>query len=268
MIGTTGSYANSGNTIAKAVDGNLSSYFDSPSANGSWVGEDLGRADSITGISFAPRAGYESRMVGGQFQASNSPQFTSGVVTLYTVASAPKAGQLTTVTLDGSHPDRYVRYLSPNGGYGNVAEVNFFGSTENGTPAAQLTGTTIGTAGSYQDQGNTIAKATDGNLNTFFDGPTANGNTVGLDLGTQQSVDEIAFAPRAGYASRMVGGVFQASTSADFSTGVTTLYTVTAAPASGSLTTVFLSTPVTARYVRYLSPNGSNGDVAEVQFFE
>ena len=66
----------------------------------------------------------------------------------------------------------------------------------------------------------------------------------------------------------MVGGVFQASTSADFSSGVTTLYTVTAAPTSGSLTTVTLASPVTARYVRYLSPNGSEGNVAEVQFFE
>ncbi len=29
-------------------------------------------------------------MVGGVFQASNSPQFTAGVVTLYTVTAAPR----------------------------------------------------------------------------------------------------------------------------------------------------------------------------------
>ena len=195
VIGTTGSYGNGGNTIAKATDGNLSTYFDSASANGSWAGYDLGTADAVTALSFAPRAGYESRMVGGVFQASTSPQFTSGVTTLYTVTSTPKAGQLTTITLSGSTTDRYVRYLSPNGGYGNVAEVNFYGTAGTGTAHAQLTGTTIGTAGSYQNQGNTIAKATDGNLNTFFDGPTANGNSVGLDLGTQQRVTESRLRP-------------------------------------------------------------------------
>ncbi len=39
-------------------------------------------------------------------------------------------------------------------------------------------------------------------------------------------------------------------------------------PGHGTLTTVTLSTPVVGRYVRYLAPNGSDGDVAEVQFFE
>ncbi len=77
-----------------------------------------------------------------------------------------------------------------------MAEVHFFGSAGAGhAPAAQLTGTTIGTAGSYRNDGNTIAKATDGNLNTFFDGPTANGDVVGLDLGTQQRIDQIRLRP-------------------------------------------------------------------------
>jgi hypothetical protein len=131
----------------------------------------------------------------------------------------------------------------------------------------QLTGTTIGTAGSYQNAGNTIAKATDGNLSTFFDGPVANGDWVGLDLGSAKTISQIKFAPRSGWASRMLGGVFQVSNSPTFSTGVTTVYTVTSSPVTGSLTTVTLSSAVTGRYVRYLAPNGSYGDVAEVQFF-
>ena len=269
LIGTTGSYANSGDTIAKAVDGNLSTYFDSAAASGSWVGYDLRTAATITSVSFAPRAGYESRMVGGVFQGSNSPQFTTGVINLYTVTATPKAGVLTTAPVNSTAAFRYVRYLSPTNGYGNVAEVNFFGAAGTAAGSAtQLTGTTVGTAGSYQNQGNTIAKAMDGNPNTFFDGPTANGDFIGLDFGTQQDLDQIRFAPRSGYASRMVGGEFQVSTSADFSTGVATVYTVTAAPASGSLTTVTLASPAVGRYVRYLAPNGSEGDVAEVQFVE
>ena len=77
----------------------------------------------------------------------------------------------------------------------------------------------------------------------------------------------IAFAPRAGYEGRMIGGAFQVSTSADFSTGVTTLYTVRAAPAAGRLTTVSVAAAV-GRYVRYVGPAGSYGNVAEVQFLE
>ncbi len=59
----------------------------------------------------------------------------------------------------------------------------------------------------------------------------------------------------------------QISTTANFSSGVTTIYTITATPTTGSLTTITLAGPVTARYVRYLSPTGSYGDVAEIAFF-
>jgi hypothetical protein len=131
----------------------------------------------------------------------------------------------------------------------------------------KLTGKTIGTAGSYKNSGTTIAKATDGNLSTFFDGPTANGNWVGLDFGVSKTISEIAFDPRSGYGSRMVGGKFQISTSANFSSGVTTVYTITSSPPAGVLTTFQLSSPVQARYIRYLSPNGSYGDISEFEVF-
>ena len=130
-----------------------------------------------------------------------------------------------------------------------------------------LTGTTIGTAGSYLSDGDAIAKATDGSLTTYFDGPTASGEWVGLDLGTPTSIAALAYAPRANYAARMVGGTFQASNSPTFATGVVTLATITAAPAAGSLTTVTLATPATYRYVRYLAPANSYGDIAEFQLF-
>ncbi len=158
---------------------------------------------------------------------------------------------------------------SPSDGYGihlTVAAGSSF-TGEDFTDVARRTGTTIGTSGSYTNDGNTIAKATDGNLGTFYDGVNANGDYVGLDLGSAESVSVIEYAPRSGYASRMVGGVFQASNTAGFTSGVVTLATVTATPATGTLTTVTLGSPVSYRYFRYLSPNGSYGNVAEVQFF-
>ncbi len=132
---------------------------------------------------------------------------------------------------------------------------------------AALPGTVIGSAGSYQSAGNTIAKAVDGNVATFFDGPAANGMWVGLDLGSARTVTRIGYAPRVGWVARMLGGAFQVSSSADFTSGVTTLYTITAAPAAGSVTTVTVASPVAARYVRYLAPAGSYGNIAELQLF-
>ncbi len=130
----------------------------------------------------------------------------------------------------------------------------------------RLSGTAFGTAGSYQNDGNTIAKALDGNVNTFFDAPAANGNTVGLDLGSAKAVTQIAFAPRAGLESRMVGGVFQASNSATFASGVVSVYTVTAAPQAGVLTTFGINDG-SYRYWRYVAPAESYGNIAEFELF-
>ena len=97
-------------------------------ADGSGVGYDLGTAATVTSIAYAPRRGYENRMVGGLFQGSNSPTFSTGVVDLYTVHAAPKAGVLTTAAVTNTATFRYVRYLSPADGYGNIAELDFYGS--------------------------------------------------------------------------------------------------------------------------------------------
>ena len=91
-----------------------------------------------------------------------------------------------------------------------------------------LTGTVIGTTGSYRNQGNTIAKVFDGSFKTFFDGPTANGDWAGLDLGSPKIITQINYASRSGWASRMNGGIFQGSSSATFASGVVNLYTIPA----------------------------------------
>ena len=131
----------------------------------------------------------------------------------------------------------------------------------------KLVGTTIGTAGSFENAGNDISKATDGRSASFFDGTAANGNWVGLDLGSAKSVGQITFTPRQGFAGRMVGGSFQVSDSTSFGTGTTTVFTITTAPSAGGATTVTLSSAVTGRYVRYVSPDGSYGNVAEIAFY-
>ena len=99
----------------------------------------------------------------------------------------------------------------------------------------------IGTTGSWQNQGSTREKAFDGDLNTYFDANIGTGAWTGLDFGTAKIVTQIKYAPRSAYPSRMVGGVFQASSTADFSSDVYTLYTVSSTPPTGVLTTVKIS---------------------------
>ena len=130
IIGTPGSWGNSGNTITNVFDNNLTTFFDAPDpGNGDWVGLYFGASvsNAITLINYCPRAGFESRMVGGIFQGANQSNF-SDAVTLYTVASQPATGVFTSVSPTNTSAFRYVRYLSPNGGYGNVAELQFYGS--------------------------------------------------------------------------------------------------------------------------------------------
>jgi hypothetical protein len=110
VIGTDGSWGDEGNTRDRAFDGDLTTYFDAPEpiAEGAWVGLDLGSPHVITRIRYAPRAGFEERMVGGRFQASNTPDFSAGVVELYTITVAPPGGVLTARTV-GPGPARAKR---------------------------------------------------------------------------------------------------------------------------------------------------------------
>ena len=66
-------------------------------------------------------------MVGGRFEGANVADFSSGVVTLGTIAATPIAGVFTTLNIPNASVFRYVRYLGPDDGWCNVAEVQFSG---------------------------------------------------------------------------------------------------------------------------------------------
>src|SRR5215831_3702932 len=76
VIGTPGSWNNSGNTITNVFDGSLTTFFDAPDpGNLDWVGLDFGpgASDIITKIAYCPRSTFSGRMVGGVFQGANTP---------------------------------------------------------------------------------------------------------------------------------------------------------------------------------------------------
>ncbi|HWY32955.1 MAG TPA: alpha-L-rhamnosidase C-terminal domain-containing protein, partial [Candidatus Acidoferrum sp.] len=124
------------------------------------------------------------------------------------------------------------------------------------TPGSQeLSGVIIGSDGSYNNLGNTITNAFDGNVNTFYHGADATGDWVGLDFGNGISnvISEIYYCPRSGYPNRMTNGLFQAANTDDF-TGAVNLYAIIALPTQGVLTEQAIASTNAFRYVRYLGP--------------
>lgn len=143
IIGTAGSWNNSGNTITNVFDGDVTTFFDAPDpGNGDWAGLDFGNGVSnvIVWIKYCPRSGFESRMVSGIFQGANNTSFI-GAVALFTVTTQPATGVFTSASITNTAGFRYVRYLSPDNGFGNVAELEFYGYafvTAVGSPAISV----------------------------------------------------------------------------------------------------------------------------------
>jgi len=152
----------------------------------------------------------------------------------------------------------------------NSAQLVVSESYDTALPLLTPGSTVIGTPGSWNNVGDTVVKAFDNDISTFFNGPVADGDWTGLDLGngSLKVVTSIRYCPRATLASRMVGGVFQGSNTADFSSGNATLFTVTATPPDNIYTTAAISTNLGSyRYLRYLAPLGAWGNVSEVKFY-
>jgi endoglucanase len=160
VIGTSGSWGGGSNTVDKVFDGNLGTFFDAPVGDGTWAGLDFGSGNAkiLTEVRFAPRsAEFAGRMVGAIIQGSSSADFSSGVVNLHTIASAPAAGVLTSQSISNATAFRYARILLPNAGYGNVAELEFYGT---GTAPADVTNGLAARLAFDETSGTTAADST------------------------------------------------------------------------------------------------------------
>lgn len=145
VIGSPGSWNNIGNTIAKVFDGNTGTFYDAVNVTGDWAGIDLGNTNSmLVQIKYCPRATFAARMVGGQFQGANVADFSSGVVTLFTISAAPPDGVMTVQTITNATRFRYLRYLGPPNGFCNVAEVEFWGTSNTAPALPAIANQTIG----------------------------------------------------------------------------------------------------------------------------
>lgn len=138
VIGTDGSYQEEGNTKDHVFDGDLNTFFDAPEMSGGWVGLDLGSPKIITQIKYAPRPGqelYQSRMQSGQFEGSNSPDFSGAPTVFGTVNDLPPVRKLSELKIEAPQPFRYVRYRSPANSNCNIAEMEVWGK-DPGLPTA------------------------------------------------------------------------------------------------------------------------------------
>ena len=133
---------------------------------------------------------YQKRMIGGVFEGSNDPDFRQKEV-LFLIEKQPE--RLRTMAYSRSlTPFRYVRYIGPEKGHCNVAEIEFY---EAGG-LLPLSGRVIGTPGCYQQDGShEYTNAFDGNTETSFDYTEPYGGWTGLDLGTPKVIDKIIYTP-------------------------------------------------------------------------
>lgn len=136
----------------------------------------------------------------------------------------------------------------------------------------KLTGTIIGSSNNFDydtyscsTTKNTPANVFDGNLSTFLAGCDRNNVWAGLDLGEPHVITEIAYCPRFDLPQRLVLGIFEGANNPDFGDAIP-IFVITEQPATNTLTRKTLQTTRAFRYVRYVGPNDTRGNIAEVEF--
>ena len=115
---------NNGSDVAeKVIDGDVNTFFDG--VNDGWLEIDLGKKTEFDMIGFAPRAGFEGRMVEGRFYGSNDGKDWTE---LYHVTQSPAAG-INYVFMSEKCKYRYLRYDVPAGSGDylcNIAEIKLY----------------------------------------------------------------------------------------------------------------------------------------------
>ena len=124
------------------------------------------------------------KILGAQIQCSDNRDF-SDAVTLYTIETTEIPNR---IKLNAPRPYRYWRYMSPDGSWGNMAELAWF--DDNGD---KLSRKGIANAEAGQDA---IERAYDGNLLSNFEINQPNGNWIGMDMGKPTMVSSVMVIPR------------------------------------------------------------------------
>ncbi|MES2995703.1 MAG: RHS repeat-associated core domain-containing protein [Verrucomicrobiota bacterium] len=141
---------------------------------------------------------------GRSVRISYGVQTISASTRLATINSIPANNAWTTLTLANPGSFRHVWYRSADGGFGMVAELEFYDGT------TKHTGASFGTLPVWDnDPIYSPDKAFDGNTGTFYHASTAmiTGAVAGLDLGTAKNITAVRFFPRIGVPHAMYANV-------------------------------------------------------------
>ena len=187
VIGTLGSWNNSGSTREKAFDGDVLSYFDAAD-DIAWTGLSLAKDCRVTGINFYPRQGWAGRMVAGKFQGSNTADFSSGVVDLAVITIEP-GYEWNCVSVSNYSSFKYLRYICAAGGVGNVAEIEFHGTEVLIAPNLALNKPTYAT--SIENAGTLAKYATDGSASSRWSSAFADPQALVVNLGAQYAINQV-----------------------------------------------------------------------------
>lgn len=292
VFGTSGSYSGTSSDDRNAAfDNNTTTFFDSASANGAYVGLDTGYVPpQVDQPTFSVGAGTYST---AQVVAINCS--TAGATIRYTTnGTAPSQtnGTVgTSVTIGSTTQLKAIAYKSGMAD-SSIASATY---TINLTQVAQptfnppagtySTGQTVtiscGTGGAtvrYTTNGSTPS-STNGTVGTTvtinssttlkaiaYTSGMADSNVTSGDYTITPSSDSLRFYPRQYHEGRMVGGIFE-GTNGDpsVSSNYTTIYTISATPPT-AWTTVNVSLGG-FRYLRYRSPANGYCNVSEIEFY-
>lgn len=126
-------------------------------------------------------------MLHGRFEGANRPDFSDARVLCR--IDEIRGGFYHTLPVDDQAEYRYIRYVSPDNGRCNTAELDFY--DKNGE---KLTGTAIGLMGS--DKKMVRENAFDGDVTTGVNVDSLTNAWIGLDLGKPTAIGKIRFLPR------------------------------------------------------------------------
>ncbi|MDR0672018.1 MAG: glycoside hydrolase family 97 N-terminal domain-containing protein, partial [Oscillospiraceae bacterium] len=122
VLGGYGDPAGAEYAAGAALDGDTDTYFDNK-YNVGYTGIRLERPRELKAVRVFPRAAFNIRMFKGYIEGSDDGVHFDK---LYELGAAPASTGWTQFSVNAAKPYQYYRYISPDYGYGNLAEVEFY----------------------------------------------------------------------------------------------------------------------------------------------
>ncbi len=142
---------------------------------------------------------FNGRMNYGKFQGSNDPAFKKSTTFFSHEGITEGCWYERQVTDKNTY--RYARYLSPNGSYCNINELEFYDEKGN-----KLKGKVIGTEGVEKQKKETVF---DGDILTGFHGNSPDGHWVGLMFDRPVTISKVKYMPRNDGNTVEIGDVYE-----------------------------------------------------------